>query len=312
MCKETSHWRRFANAHLGQWDGRCVTLRVQDGCVCVRNEYALCLRSCTRSVTNHSTMLTTWAHTSTNDLVLRYDMSTFHCFSDASYTAHHTLINLSPFTDEHITHAVATELVLMTSATERARVFLVYDSQAMLQYIVHLEEVRLQLFDTRAPLSFTALLGEWTGMAETYRHACKEERKSDISELEGSMLRTRVRVRYAWNPRAGTVRRVTQWSDLDGRILGYATVYGKLEQRDGAWLDSITFGENGAPDEVTCVLLPNAAYVLAPRRRVRGVPVAMEMGCLLTPTFRRRIVRVYGKTSVASETLSAERMEAQA
>ncbi|CDF32655.1 unnamed protein product [Chondrus crispus] len=211
---------------------------------------------------------------------------------------------------------------------------MLYDSARVLHAVLLLEEVRAGLFDTRAPLALTSLVGEWKGQCETFRHlaadshplgfAAKPSAKSpsrraarhyseedlppelkNPSSGPDGLLKTKTVVQFGWDPGAGTVRRATVLTDMQGNELGRSVVYGAIMPDQNGLFDVATF-ESNTENESVFVALPNACFVMAPAKRVRGITAVGELGCLITPGFRRRLVRIYGKSSVVSETLSSE------
>lgn len=295
-------------------------------------EYALRSAGVTMSRANPSSALVKYSLPEGHELTLRYNVSGFHVFADGSYSADHFVLDLSPLTGlETGSTPFAVEAALPLSATERVRAFLLYDDSRSLTHIALLEEAIDGLFDTREPLSLTALVGEWRGPRETFRHedlprgfgaAISPTARArtpytpdelprelqDSSAAADGTIRTQGAVRWGWDPAADTVRRSTVVSDMRGNELENLALYGRCEAVPGAMFDLIRFGTPGDPDESILLALNNGCYVQAPLRRARGVPAAAELCCLITPAFRRCVRRVYGRKGVASETLSSESM----
>ncbi len=322
-------WARFCARHLGDWDGRCVVVVASTGALEGVHEYQLTSKGVSMSKSNPSSALINYALSDGRILTLRYDVRNFHVFADGSYTADHYVLDLSAVTGLPTATPFAVEAALPLSASERVRAFLLYDDTRALTHIALLEEAVGGLFDTRAPLSLTALVGEWRGPRETFRHSStrgfgdaspttrartpysEEDLPRQLKDPSGApdgTLRTQGAVRWGWDPVADTVRRATVVSDMRGKVLQNLTLYGRREALPGAMFDVVRFGGAGDPDESVLLALNNGCYVQAPLRRARGVPAAAELCCLVTPAFRRCVKRVYGREGVASETLSSESM----
>lgn len=345
MSSYGDDWDRFSSRHLGDWQGRSLAISVADGSLVSATSYRLSSQSVTLSKTNESSLLLTWtlenesedAALSTN-MLLRYNLEKFHCFPDGSYSADHTLLEMAhllPNAHRVAHHAI--EFALPVSATERIRCFMLYNKARNLENVLLLEEVRSGLFDTREPLALTSLVGEWKGQCETFRHEVENDRpigfhskpagksptrrarrvysEDDLpSQLknpsggEDGLLKTKTSVHFGWDPAKGVVRRATMLTDMQGNELGRSVVYGSVSAENGGLFDIARFESNTANESVF-VALNNACFAMAPMKRVRGVPAAGELGCLITPGFRRRLVRIYGKNTVASETLSSESLK---
>lgn len=342
MTSYGEDWDRFASRHLGDWQGRSLAITVPQGALISASSYRLSSPSTALSKTNASSLLLT--STLSADVrpapapapfLLRYNLEKFHCFPDGAYSADHTLLeipHLLPAASSLAHHAI--EFALPVSATERIRCFLLYDAARALHALLFLEEVRSALFDTRPPLALTSLVGEWQGQCEIFRHdpddnrsvgfAAKPAAKSPTrraarnyseddlpAELknpsggEHGLFKTKTVVRYGWDPAKGTVRRATVLADMQGNELGRSVVYGAIHAAQTGLFDVARF-ESNTENESIFVALPNACFVMAPRRRVLGVSAVAELACLITPSFRRRLTRIYGRSSVASETLSSE------
>lgn len=333
-------WDRFASRHLGEWFGRSLAISVSNGALINALPYHLSSQSVSLSQTNPSSLLLSCTVTSSDDsnsaqLLIRYNLNKFHCFTDGSYSADHTLIDLSLLLPpQHRIAQYAIEFALPVSATERVRCFMIYNKLRELDAIILLEEVRSSLFDTREPLAFTSLVGEWRGQSETFRHRdendspqgfaargkpsspsrrarrsySEEDLPSELKNPSGSddgLLRTKTVVQYGWDPVKGTVRRATVLSDMQDNELGRSVIYGQVDSNSDCLFDITRFGQNSA-NETLFFALNNGCFVMSPMRRVRGVPATGELGCLITAGFRRRLARTYGKTTVASETLASE------
>ena len=207
---------------------------------------------------------------------------------------------------------------MTVSASERVRVFLLYDNQRNLSSVVLLEEVRAGLFDTRAPVALTSLVGEWRGQAETFRHPSPQSRPLDSAKYSpddlppqlknpsstgDGLLRTATTVSFAWDPAKATVRRATILRDMSDNQLGSSVVYGLVDE---AGMFDIARFDTHSSSESLLLTLTNACFISAPIKRIRGVSASAELACLVTPTFRRRILRIYGTNSVVSDTLASE------
>jgi hypothetical protein len=103
-----------------------------------------------------------------HQMMERYDTDSFWVFEDGSFTSETRLLSLGELLPR-ATGAIpfAIELALTLSATERVRVFLVYDKDSKLESVCLVEETREGLFENRPPLAFTSLVGTWTGQSET-------------------------------------------------------------------------------------------------------------------------------------------------
>jgi Domain of unknown function (DUF3598) len=200
-----------------------------------------------------------------------------------------------------------------------------------LQTILHCEETREGLFENRTPLAFTSLLGDWYGQAETLHRTdstsnsrfsglgTKRQRpqpsarsfsKEDLpDELKHSsagkdgLMRFQTSVSYRWDPAANAVRRTTALADMSGEELGTSIIYGRIEEESGALFDVIRCSDNSI-----IIPLPGGCYVSAPLSKARGVPASSELGCLVTPNYRRRCVRTYSAAGLASESVATESM----
>lgn len=241
---------------------------------------------------------------------------------------------------------LAIEHVLVLSATERMRVFLTYDTTDAFVSAVVLEEARESLFENRPPLAFTSILGEWSGVAESLQRVYGSDggkagsgrrpfrggfgasassrsggsRMGDVSpfseyseedlppelqhpsrKADNGLMRFRTLVKYGWDPSSDTLRRTTTLTDMQGVELGMSTVYGEVVAEDGALFDIVK-----CSDDSIVLTLSNGCWVSAPLSRARGVPGTSELGCLVTPSARRRCTRTYGVKGLASETLVTE------
>lgn len=336
-------WDRFSSRHLGEWHGRAIALSIPDASLLSSTNYRTSSDSVTLSRTNPSSLLLKWniqpdstdTATSPSEIILRYNPDKFHCFPDGSYSADHALVELPLILpDAHPIAQHAIEIALPVSATERTRSFMLYDESRVLHTLVLLEEVRSGMFDTKEPLALTSLVGEWRGLSETFRHENEDKRAVGFERKQGAnsptrrarrkyseedlpsqlknpsggkdgLIKTKSSVRLGWDPTNGTVRRSTVLSDMQDHELGRSVVYGIVDSQVKGLFDVTRFESNTAT-ETLFVALNNGCFVTAPVKRVRGVSATAELGCLITPGFRRRLVRIYGKSSVASETLSAE------
>jgi hypothetical protein len=270
-------------------------------------------------------------HARLPDVTFRYDTSSFFVFEDGSYSADMRLLTLSSLLPESSTVPFAIEHALPVSATERVRVFLIYDAFDQLQTVVHCEETREGLFENRTPLAFTSLLGDWCGQAETLHRTsstsnvpgssfgAKRQKplprppsfsKEDLpDELKHSsagkdgLMRLQTSVSYRWDPSGNAVRRTTALADMSGQELGTSIIYGRISQEIGALFDLIRCSDNSI-----IVPLPSGCYVSAPLSKARGVPASSELGCLITPNYRRRCARTYSTTGLASEMIATESM----
>lgn len=334
MTSFGSDWHRFADRHLGNWQGRAML--VNPSAKPLHSvDYSISCSAVSPSTTNRSVLLleTTISTDQSNRQSkpsLRYDLSAFHVFLDGAYSAEHTLLDLPLLLPpEYNLLQSAIELALPVSATERVRSFLLYDKHRTLVAILLLEEVRSHLFDTRAPLALTSLVGEWRGQSETFRHTSRAARPAGFgsptsptarakrvyshedvpdelkhpSSTDDGLLKTNTLVRFGWDPPTKTVRRATDIQDMQNNHLGRSVVYGVIDE---SGLFDVARFDSSTPSETLLIALNNACFVAAPLNRVQGVPISAELGCLVTAGFRRRIVRMYGPKSVASETLTSE------
>lgn len=335
-------WDRFTARHLGDWHGRALALSPRDGSLLRACSYQLVTDSVALSRTNRSAVHVAASvvpeGAAPQPLLTRYNLDTFHCFADGSFSAEHFLLGLQAFLPPGSpASSSAVELALPLSASERVRCFMLYDGTAELTAVVLLEEARAGMFDSREPLCLSALLGEWRGRSETFRHSDEnagaavgfgsttkrfdsptarrghssysdEDLPNELknpSSGEDGLLKTQTQVSFGWNPSEGTVRRATVLSDMSGNELGSTVSYGTVHSEQAGLFDLIRFAPDTA-DEAVSIAMSNSCWLTAPRKRVRGVASSCELGCLVTAGYRRRLARVYGKTSVASETLSAE------
>lgn len=344
MASFGDDWERFASRHLGDWHARSLAVSVADGSLVSSASFHLSSKSPTRSQTNPSSLLLPWSVTCddldggrgrvASELHLRYNLAKLHVFTDGTYSADHSLVELgSILPPGHDFAHFAIEFALPASSTERVRAFLLYDESRVLTSLLLLEEARSGLFDTREPLAVSSLVGSWCGISETFRHNAEDDRgvgfglqnlpspsrrarraydEEDLpSELknpsggEDGLLKTKSSIQFGWDPIKGTVRRATVLSDMQDHELGRSVIYGALDSNTGGLFDFIRFESNTATESVLAAL-NNACFVMAPMKRVRGVPASGELGCHIAPGFRRRLLRIYGKTSVASETLASE------
>ena len=340
-------WDRFSSRHLGEWHGKSLALSAKDGSLIKARNYILQSNEPSLSRTNPSSVIlpcTIWDTGNEDDiqqnpqkeeLSIRYNLEKLHCFAEGSYSADHSILDLSFFlSPSHGVIQAAIEFSLPISATERTRSFLLYNKDRVLTTILLLEEARSGLYDTREPLALSSLVGEWKGQSETFRHEDEERQtigfgtkpasksptrraRRDYSEDDlpaelknpsGSndgLLRTKTLVLFGWDPTEGTVRRSTVLWDMQDHELGRSVVYGNVESHESSLFDLVRF-ENNTESESTMMVLTNGCFVMGPNRRARGVSTFGELGCLITPAFRRRLVRMYGKQSVSSETLTSE------
>jgi hypothetical protein len=335
-------WDRFCSRHLGEWTGRSVAISASTARIVSSSSYTLRTKSVAPSRSNPNFVLlsaelnsTTCEsgeeHVSMPDVTFRYDTSSFFVFEDGSYSADMRLLTLSSLLPEGSTVPFAIEHALPVSATERVRVFLIYDTLDQLQTVVHCEETREGLFEDRTPLAFTSLLGDWCGQAETLHRTTSSSNsagsgfgtnrqkhlprpplfsKEDLpDELKHSsagkdgLMRLQTSVSYRWDPSGNAVRRTTALADMSGQKLGTSTIYGRISQDSEALFDIIRCSDNSI-----IVPLPSGCYVSAPLSKARGVPASSELGCLVTPNYRRRCVRTYSATGLASETVATESM----
>lgn len=343
MANLGEDWDKFSSRHLGEWHGRATALSIPNASLLCATNYRLSSSPTSLSRTNPSSLLLKWiiqlestdANTKSSESILRYNLDKFHCFPDGSYSADHALVELPlilPDTHRVAQHAI--EITLPVSATERTRCFMLYDESRMLRTVLLLEEVRSGMFDTREPLALTSLVGEWKGLSETFRHeeenmrsvgfgpkkdvksptrrARREYPEEDLpSQLKNpsggkdGLIRTKSSVRFGWDPANDTIRRTTVLCDMQDHELGRSVVYGAADAEARGLFDIARFESNTAT-ETLFIALNNACFVTAPIKRVRGITVIAELGCLITPGFRRRLVRMYGKSGVVSETLSSE------
>lgn len=336
-------WERFSSRHLGEWHGRSLALSTTDGSFLSAVNYRLSSTSVCPSQTNPSSLLLKCQVRQDSDeptqsppgWLLRYNLDKFHCFADGSYSADHALTEIPMLLPEtkRVTH-YAIEIALPVSATERIRTFLLYDKERILEAVLLLEEVRSGLFDTREPLALTTLVGEWKGLSQTFRHEPDPQRAfgfgrdasrqsptrrarreysdedlppqlKDPSGGSDGLIKSKTVIRFGLDPANGKLRRSTVLRDMQDNELGQSVVYGTVEGEAGRLFDMARLEAKSATESVL-IPMNNATFVVAPVKRVRGVPAAAELGCLITPGFRRRLVRMYGKASVVSETLSSE------
>lgn len=336
-------WDRFSSRHLGEWHGRAIALSIPDASLLCSTNYRASSSSVTLSRANPSSLLLKWiiqresidTAANSSEVILRYNLDKFHCFPDGSYSADHALVELPLILpDMHLIAQHAIEIALPVSATERIRSFMLYDESRVLHTVLILEEVRSGMFDTREPLALTSLVGEWKGLSETFRHEKEDRRVVGFDPKKGTnsptrrarrkyseedlpsqlknpsggndgLIRTKSSVRFGWDPTNGTIRRSTVLSDMQDHELGRSVVYGAVDTEAKGLFDIARFESNTAT-ETLFIALNNGCFVTAPVKRVRGISATAELGCLITPGFRRRLVRMYGKYSVVSETLSSE------
>lgn len=336
-------WERFSSRHVGEWHIRALAISVSDGSLLSSGSFVITSQPPKRSRINPSSLLLKWnvrdagsetALRGESELLLRYNLDKLHVFADGSYSADHTLVELDwilPPAYAIAQHAI--EFALPVSATERVRAFLVYDERRVLRCLLLLEEARSGLFDTREPLSLTSMTGEWRGVSQTFRYDDEDQpgngfgapkrpspsgrsrRVYDTEDLppqlknpsggDDGLLKTKTVVQFGWDPTKDTVRRATMISDMQDHELGRSVIYGDIDSNDVGLFDIARF-ESNSPNESVFAVLNNACFIMAPVKRVRGVPSTAELGCHVTPGFRRRIVRVYGKRTVTSETLTSE------
>lgn len=344
MASYGDDWERFSSRHLGHWHARSLAISVADGSVISSASFRLSSHAPVQSQTNPSSLLLPWSvlHDTSNshspdsetaELHLRYNLDKLHVFADGTYSADHSLLELCsilPSTHSCVPYAI--EFALPASATERVRAFLLYDDNRTLTALLLLEEARSGLFDTRAPLAISSLVGHWAGISETFRHDAaspggggfarktpspskRARRVYDENDLPeqlknasgggDGLMKTKSAVQFGWDPIKGTVRRATVLSDMQNYPLGRSVIYGALDSNDGGLFDFIRFESRGASESLLAAL-NNGCFIMAPVKRVRGVPASGELACHITPGFRRRVLRIYGKTTVASETLASE------
>lgn len=338
MTEFGGDWDRFENHHLGEWHGRSLALSAQAQLL-LSCQYLLQSTTIIRSKTNPENVHLTFQVQLTDSepaepvsASIRYNLSSFHVFADGTYSSDHSFPEIPLLVPEdHAQPQSGIQFTLPISSTERVRCFLLYDAQRNLQTVLLLEEVRASLFDTRQPLALTSLVGKWCGQAETFRHETDSKRavgfgKSNSptsrakrqysdedlpqqlknpSGSDDGLLKTKTTVNFGWYPSSGKLRRSTVLQDMQDHELLHTVTHGAAQ--DCGLFDCAVF-DQGTPSETIMLILSNACFVLAPMKRVRGVSVAAELGCLITPGFRRRITRMYGRSVVASETLASESM----
>lgn len=336
-------WDRYAARNLGLWHGRALVVSPSAEIIHATS-YTLSSEKVNPSISNPSILQVCSVLESSSllptkldncNLLTRYDLNSFHCFADSTFSADHSLLHMPGLlpTSCDVAHT-AIEFCIPLSATDRARCFLMYNAERHLTEIVLLEEARAAMFDTREPVALTTLIGDWHGLSETFRHeplydsgrgfakggksiksptyrAKKKYSKQDLPEQlknpsssDDGLLRTKSTVCLGWDPANGTLRRSTLLHDMQQNELGRSVIYGSVNEK-AVMFDMAQF-ENGTPHESLLVTLNNGCFIMAPIKRARGVPVFAEFGCLVTPSFRRRVVRMYGRTDVISETLAAE------
>lgn len=347
MADQGPSWERFCNRNLGKWTGRSIALHGDSARLVCSREYTLSTESLSPLKSNSDFMLlnakldvnASGAHgesglSADSAISVRYDANSLWVFEDGSYTSDTRLLSLSCILPRDSVIPFAIEHSLSLSATERVRAFLTYDADDHLETVVILEEAREGLFENRAPLAFTSLVGNWNGQAEAFRRPSvlpssrgfgpskrqpganapqaglpqQEHSQEDLpDELKhGSagkegLMRMKTSVSYGWDPQTGSVRRSTFFSDMQNVELGRSTLYGKIQDDEGGLFDVIRCSDNSV-----IVTLSNGCYVSAPRNRARGIPASSELGCLITPHFRRRCVRTYAAHGLASELLASE------
>jgi Domain of unknown function (DUF3598) len=181
-------WDRFISRHLGDWTGRSLAVTAGAKLISAQS-YHLSTSSVAPSKANPSYILLSADITPCEDgpidpsadsavgpkewqtaqqIASRYDIDSMFVFEDGSFTSDSRLLSLGRLLPREAgAIPFAIELALMLSATERVRVFIVYDSQSKLESICLAEETREGLFENRPPLAFTSLVGAWNGISET-------------------------------------------------------------------------------------------------------------------------------------------------
>lgn len=340
-------WDRFCSRNLGKWTGRSIAVSGDSARLVSSNEYILSVESLSplRSnpdyvqlkanlLLNEFEVEPKQAESDHKNMISsRYNASSLWVFEDGSYTADTRFLSLSNILPRESVIPFAIEHSLSLSATERVRAFFIYDTGDHLETVVILEETREGLFENRAPLAITSLVGNWNGQAEAFhrppafssfrgfgssksnnksgthgglpqtqysKEDLPDELKHGSAGKEG-LMRMKTSVSYGWDPTAGSVRRTTSLADMQGVELGTSTLYGKICSEDGSLFDIIRCSDNSV-----IIALSNGCYVSAPKNRARGIPASSELGCLLTPHFRRRCVRTYASHGLASEMLASE------
>ncbi|QQE64082.1 hypothetical protein GFS31_07550 [Leptolyngbya sp. BL0902] len=150
---------------------------------------------------------------------------------------------------------------------ERLRLALVFPRQASLGRLTlireHLKGERPSL---RSPLSVDSLLGTWVGRGTTVYPDYQPE----------TALASRLMITDSGDT-------VTQTLSLDS---------GATLQSQGQRVGStIQFSQGRQP--VTVLLLPSGASATFPTAIVPGQPFFLEVGWLITPTLRQRLIRTY-------------------
>lgn len=157
-------------------------------------------------------------------------------------------------------------------------------------------------FGTRSSSGKAQRGAAYSGPAPEYsKEDLPPELQHPSRKAENGLMRFRTTVNYGWDPSSSTLRRTTALTDMQGVELGMSTVYGEILAEDGSLFDIVKCSDDSA-----LLTLSNGCWISAPLSRARSVPGTSELGCLVTPSARRRCTRTYGVKGLASETLVTE------